>query len=177
MKTIRLKEFVDMHKLLRKEYNLPTGKVYGEKIMDGVSTSLIEGLNTPIYSKYLLIDGSLKLSFLAIPFLFKIDGHDKNFLLFVMAYCIKENCIFEWNRLVAKHYADLYLAVTGEEPSYGVVRQSLYSLRDHNVIKLKERGVYMLNPILYAGSSQYNRKEQMKAYVKIKTNKSKTTSA
>ena len=173
---IRYRQFLDFHRNMFKETNHRTGEIYKIKLMDDVSTyskptnaaSMEDDVIIPKYNDLKIINGKVDLSYEALPFLFNLNGHDKNLLLFLLAYCINDDCTFIWNRLVFEHYSDAYLALTGSNrPTWNVVRQSVVALTKANVIQKKEPGIYMLNPLLYPTNhpnQDTKKKELIKAY-------------
>lgn len=168
----KYKKFLSFHRNMYRVVNRKIGGFYNVKLMDKIQTSeLTEGeIIEPVYHELMLIDNKIELSYESLPFLFSLDGHDKNLLLFFFAYCVENDCTFIWNRIVADHYADANEAVTGKKTSYGVIRQSVYSLIENNAIKKIEAGKYMLNPLLYpiSKNNQYHKKELIKTYGNLK---------
>ena len=175
------RKFLNFHRNIFKETNKQTGGIYIIKFMARIRAStkepslISEDIIIPDYNELKLIDGKVDFSYEALPYLFNLEGHDKNLLLFLFAYCIEDDCIFAWNRIVYEHYADLYEAVTGKNPSYGVIRQSVVTLVANNIIQKIETGKYMLNPLLYPVSqhNQLTRKQLIKTYGMIADNNTK----
>lgn len=189
---IKYKQFISLHRNLLKEIRdkvsnqqkTKTGEIYREKLMDkmpaSIPTSISANIILPHFSTLKLINGKFEFSYEALPFFFNLDGHDKNLLLFLLTYCIEDDCTFVWNRMVALHYADFYDTVTPngkKRPTLEVIRQSVYSLIADNVIQKKETEIYMLNPLFYPTTkqNQYNRRELIKTYVRLGVNKRKAT--
>jgi hypothetical protein len=165
-------KFLDIHKKICKEYK-KTGVIYSDQYISGMQETEYEDIKLPIYSKLKLIDGILKFSYETLPILFKLDGHDKNLLLFLMTYCIMDDCTFKWNKLVGEQYADYYSVVTGKRPTYDVIRQSIPALVKANIIQTKEPEKYMLNPILFYGTDRFIKKKLIKAYASLAANRGK----
>jgi hypothetical protein len=132
----------------------------------------IPGIINTKFKEIKLIDDHVKLSYGGIAFLFMLEGHDKNLLLFVLAYCLRNNdgC-FTWNRGVAEQYSEMYEIVKGKSTEYDISRQSVVSLRKYNIIQKKKRGEYMLNPLLYHVDTKTKLKELIKGYAALVRNK------
>lgn len=172
-------QFLKFHRNMFKDANRKIGGFYKVKLMDKIQTSeLTEGeIIEPVYHELMLIDGKVELSYESLSFLFSLDGHDKNLLLFLLAYCIESDCTFVWNKIVALHYADAYNTMTDKKTSDDVIRQSVYALSKNNIIKKIGSGKYMLNPLLYpiSRNNQYHKKELIKTYGNLNANNSKGT--
>jgi hypothetical protein len=157
-----------------KHYNISTGKLRKGKFIYKIEESEDKEVKSPVYTEIKLIDGTLKYSFEALPVLFMLGGHNKNLLLFLMTYCMNDDCTFTWNSVIGAQYADFYQSITGERPTYNVIRQSIPDLVAQNIIQLKEPEKYMLNPILYFGTSQYIKNDLIKKYALLAAHRNKS---
>ena len=170
----RHRQFQEVHIKICNAYHIKTGTIKKEKYVYKIHESEDEDIKSLEYKELKLIDGTLKYSFEALPVLFMLNGHDKNLLLFLMTYCIQDDCTLKWNRIVGEQYADMYATVKGERPDYNVIRQSIPTLVKNNIIQLKEPEKYMLNPMLYFGTSRYIKNNLIKAHSNLAANSGKT---
>lgn len=161
-------QFLKIHNKLKKK-NI--ANVYKQKfIMDGLSVE-DDGMLSPEYSEMLLINYRLAFSHEALPYLFTLDGHDKNLLLFITTYLVDENCSFIWNILTFEQYADFFQTITGKQrPTWDTLRQSKYTLEKRDIICKIESDNYMLNPLIYT-TNKFKKKELIKEYMKQKSAK------
>jgi len=158
--------FLEIHRTLVKVYDKQEAAICKNKFNVKLTTTTDEDgieMKLPKFKELQLVNGKVEVSFEALPFLFSINGHDKNLLLFIIAYCLNENSVFPWNRIVAAHYADYYEAVKGEKISYNTIRQSVVALEKKNIIRKNENRTFMLNPLL-CNCSQYNRTKLIQEY-------------
>lgn len=167
----RHRKFLEIHRTLCKQNEIKAANINKQNFSVGITTSESDegDIHLPINREFKLINGSIKFSFEALPFIFNIDGHDKNLLLFVLAYGIQENYCFVWNRLVSEHYSDFYEVVHGNRPSYHTVRQSKSKLLKANIIRLKSKEQFMVNPLLIPASPT-KRRELILEYGALDTN-------
>ncbi len=162
------KQFLDHHRRICKEYGIKDNNIKKLSVTNGTSVTKFEDdeFVMPITNEFKVINGKIELSYEALAFLMQIEGHDKNLFLFIITYCKNDDYSFQWNRMLAEHYADYFESVRGTRPSYNTVRQSIYALKELNIIKKIVSGKYMINPLLIADSLT-NRRIHFKTYTDI----------
>lgn len=166
-------KFLEIHRLLCKQYDISNAPIYKTPFTVKWTKSIEEeGIEIiePQRKELLTINGKVSLSYESLMFLFSLNGHDKNLLLFLIAYCVDENAIFLWNRVVSEHYADFYQATTEKRPKYNTIRQSIVVMEKKNIIRKLEKGKFMVNPLLIS-TSQFNRTNLIKRFGEISKNK------
>jgi len=161
-------KFLEIHRTLVKVYDKQEATVSKTKFSVKNTKSEDEGVEIvlPSFKQLQLFNGKVELGFEALPFLFSINGHDKDLLLFIISYCLDENSLFPWNRIVAAHYADYYEAIKEERPAYDTIRQSIVALKKKNIIRKVESRKFMLNPLLFSTTS-YNRDKLIRKFGEI----------
>jgi len=136
-----------------------------DRVLKGIGPQIRDpGMPNIDFKELKLISDPVNISIEGIALLFMLEGHDKNLLLFVLAYCLRNDGCFIWNRIVAEQYSDMFEIVKGKRTAYEILRQSVVSLIKYNIIQKKKRGQYMLNPLLHHVGTKTKLKELIKEY-------------
>lgn len=163
------RRFLDIHRSLCKQNEVTSAKIHKQNFNVGTVTTISDGieLHLPTLKELNLIDGKISLSYEALPYLFFLDGHDKNLLLFLIAYYIQDNYSFQWNRVVGEQYADFFETIKGTRPTWDTTRQSIYSLEGMNIVRKKNSKTYLINPLIIHGST-YEKNRMIKEFTELK---------
>ena len=98
-------KLLDFHRKIYQEGNVTSnsGKIIKinlvDRVLKGIGPEIRDpGMPNIDFKELKLIDDHDKLSYAGIALLFTLEGHKKNFLLFVLAYCLRYDGRFTWNK-------------------------------------------------------------------------------
>jgi hypothetical protein len=160
------------HKGTKYDNNVPN-KYLQHQIITGFVTDSEDNI-IPAFEHLVLSTQSVKLSTEAICFLMHMNGHTKNLFLFLIYFHVdKKTLLFNWNDYVIKEYIDFCNSIEQDEPTLGVVKETIKKLAAKKVLTNVRKGKYMLNPILVGSVDQYEKGKLLTKYCKYALNKNK----
>lgn len=164
-------QLLDLHRKIHQDGYVTSnsGKIIKVRLIDrilrGISPEIKDpGMPNIDFKELKLIGDSVKFSFEGIALLFMLEGHKKNFLLFLIAYCLRDDGCFNWNRIIAAQYSDMCEIILGKVVDYNTLRQSFEALKSKNIIQKKNGKEFMLNPLLYHIGTKTKMKDLIKGY-------------
>jgi hypothetical protein len=164
-------KLLDLHRKIHQEGHVTSnsGKIIKINLVDRVLRGIGPQIRDPgmpniDFKELKLISDSVKISYEGIALLLMLEGHKKNLLLFLIAYCLRYDGCFTWNRIVAEQYSDVYEIVLGKRIGYNTLRQSVEALKAKNIIQKKNGEEFMLNPLLYHVGTKYKKQELIAGY-------------
>lgn len=160
------------HKGTRYDNN-QSNKLIKHQITTGYVTDE-EEITLPFFEYISLATQSVKLSSEAICFLIHMNGHTKNLFLFLIYFHVnKKSLLFNWDDFVIKEYIDFCYTLEHEEPTIGVVKETIKKLAAKKIITNVKKGKYMLNPILIGSINEYEKSKLLNKYCNHALSKNK----
>jgi hypothetical protein len=171
-----------LHKIQRKiskdhvgsryDNNVPN-KYLEHRIITGRVTDK-EGNIVPAFEYLTLSSQSIKLSSEAVCFLMHMNGHVKNLFLFLIYFHVNKKTLeFYWNDYVIKEFMDFCNSTEYDEPTIGVVKETVKKLAAKKIITNVKKGMYMLNPILIGSLNQHEKGKLLSKYCMYALDKNK----